>query len=101
MDGTVKTVPLAHLRPIDDSVTEPKRTDLLLNGGAEWWFDGDDDLPEGRWKVRSIVGNTYRCVRLSGGTPNCQNVEDFDIAYVIRCVTEAKEQERQRVPLGF
>ena len=67
---------------------------------SEWDFDGDDNLAPGRWKVRAFgPANTYVCLRLSGGGPNEQNVEQFDIGYVLRQLRDSYEVERQRGPI--
>ena len=49
-----------------------------------------------RGMVRSFgfkQANTYVCIRISGGTPGDQTVEEFDIGYVIRCINEQKPRE--------
>ena len=64
-----------------------------VNTNKIWYCEGDDDLPAGRWKVRSIgPDNNYVCVRLTGG--GLQNVESFDIGYVMRQVREENENTR-------
>ena len=95
MCGEVRTRPLSQLRPLPPNSTAPRRTELLHK---VWWFEGAHDLAAGLWKVRQIQGNEYRCTRVSGGTPNCQNVENFDIGYVIRCYTRQEEEARERGP---
>ena len=66
--------------------------DELLKEGATFYFDGAPDLDAGMWKVRQIVGDDkYRCVRLTGSG---QNVENFDIGYVIKQYMEAADNRR-------
>ena len=78
---------------------KPSRTrqDYL---NSEFYFDGADDLQKGRFKVRRIDGdkNEYVCVRLSGGTSNSINVDNFDIAYVMSEVRAEEEYVRERGP---
>ena len=66
----------------------PKRRDFL---NLEFFYDGDDDLPSGRWKVRRIVKNEFVCTRLTGGTTSSTNVERFDIGYVMREIKAQRE----------
>ena len=62
--------------------------------GKDFFFDGADDLPEGMWRVRQVLGdkNLYRCTRLSGA--GNQNVENFDIGYVIKQYMQGLEDRR-------
>ena len=63
----------------------------------EWFFEGDDEVPAGMWKVRKLdtSENTYRCTRLTG---EGKNVDDFDVGYVI---TQYWQQETRRREQGF
>ena len=64
------------LREIDSRY--PTRAEMI---GKEFFFDGSSDLPEGRWKVRQLRDNQFRCTRLTG---TGANVKNFDIGYVIK-----------------
>ena len=70
----------------------PRRGDML---GRDFWFDGAQDLPEGRWRVRQLLNkeNMYKCTRLSGA--GSQNVEDFDIGYVIKQYMQECDNRRE------
>ena len=67
-----------------------RRTDLL---GKEWWFEGDEEVGRGVFKVRRLKGNRYVCTRLSG---DCSvNLEEFDIGYVMREFRKHTEKVRE------
>lgn len=55
---------------------------------------GEEDLAPGRWKVRGVFGNVFRCTRLSGG--GSTNVEDFDIGWVTNTFIEEQSRNRER-----
>ena len=90
-DGTSKTVHASKLKP--ERYPTPLRREYL---NLEWFFDGADDLESGRWKVRRIVGNEFVCTRLTGGTARSQNVENFDIGYVMNQIHTQHEFHRNR-----
>jgi hypothetical protein len=93
-DGKVRRNVAPHqLRPLI-CPNPPLRRHLLL--GKEFYYDGENDLACGRWKIRRMSGNKYRCVRMSGDM-TC-TVEDFDIGYVFRCVQQAEEKVRENGP---
>ena len=70
---------------------------MLVRQNVEWWFDGAEDLAQGHWIVRSIgPQNTFVCVRRTGGSTSSQNVEKFDIGYVMKTIRDARERVRQR-----
>ena len=92
-DGKVKTVPPHHIRPVDPSNGPLLRRTALI--GQQFWDDGDANFNPGRWKIRAIMGNAYICVRLSGDGMNC---EHFDVGYVMRCITAAEAEHRERGP---
>ena len=77
-DDDTGVVSLDQLKP--ETTPSCKRCDYL---NAEFYFDGAPDLEYGRWKARRIQGNEFVCVRLSGGTNRSQNIENFDISYVM------------------
>ena len=64
----------------------------------EFYFDGDTDLPPGRWKVRRIIHkkNTFMCGRLTG--EGNVNMDEFDIGYVMRQVKKEQEGFRENGP---
>ena len=62
-------------------------------------YGSADDLPCVRWKVRRIQDNEFVCCRLSGGTANSKNIEDFDISYVMGEVRAEEDYVRERDPL--
>ena len=78
-NGEVEVIDIADLRP--ERFPTPKRREFL---NLEFYVEGEQDLPAGRWKVRRIVDNAYVCTRLTGGTASSKNVEEFDIGYVMR-----------------
>ena len=65
----------------------------MLN--KDFFFDGAKDLAEGMWRVRQVLDdkNLYRCTRLTGGGP--QNVENFDIGYVIKEYMKRVDKRRE------
>ena len=79
--GDVELLHIVDLRP--ERFPSPKRHEFL---NLEFYFDGADDLPAGRWKVRRVVNNEYVCTRLTGGTASSTNMERFDIGYVMEQV---------------
>ena len=89
----VRVVTLDQLMP--ERTPSRKRRDFL---NAEFYFDGAHDLACGRWKVRRIKGNEFVCVRLSGGKPSSQSIENFDISYVMHEVRAEEEYVRERGP---
>ena len=95
LDGNVKgDIGGDELRPVDpnDQLGAIKRADML---NKDFFFDGEDDLPAGRWRVRRIVDNEYKCVRLTGGCSFHEGqMEGFDIGYVLRCHQQELEQRR-------
>ena len=87
---TKQIVPPSDIRPSDTRY--PRRNALI---GKDFWFDGDHDLPEGRWRVRQLRSevNLYRCTRLTGD--GSKNVEDFDIGYVIKQYMKGLDERRE------
>jgi len=61
----------------------------------DFFFDGADDLAEGMWRVRQVIDdkNLYRCTRLTGA--GRQNVENFDIGYVIKQYMQRVDERRE------
>ena len=89
-----------QLRPLPASCDSVIPRVHPVRNQSEWYFDGDDDLAPGRWKVRAFgPANTYVCLRQSGGGPNEQNLEQFDIGYVLRQLRESYEAKRERGPV--
>ena len=78
-DGKEKRLDPSEVRVSKSSY--PLRTSML---GKDFFFGGAPDLPEGLWRVRQILhdSNMYKCTRLTGA--GLQNVEEFDIGYVIK-----------------
>ena len=70
----------------------PKRSELI---GKDFFFDGAEDLPEGTWRVRQLLNqeNMYKCTRLTG--VGLQNVEKFDIGYVIKQYVKGLHDRRE------
>ena len=92
-DGSSKVVDIKDLRI--DSSSAPTRNDCL---NKSFFFDGEPDLPEGRWKIRRVLHekNEFVCTRLTGSGPN---MEGFDVRYVMDCLQEEAEESRQNGPL--
>ena len=92
-DGKVKTVHASTLKP--ERYPTPLRREYL---NLEWFFDGAEDLASGRWKVRRIVDNEFVCTRLTGDLPKhvSQNIENFDIGYVMNQIHTQHEFHRKR-----
>ena len=61
-----------------------------------FFASADEDLPAGMWKVRRLEnrGIEFVCTRLTG--PG-KNIENFDVGYVMRAVTETMEKNREIV----
>ena len=73
-----------------------RRRDLM---NKVWFFEGDDEVPKGYWKVRRIVKDAYVCTRLSGaGRGITKNIEHFDIGHVMRSYKKELEKERTYGP---
>ena len=86
--GTEKNnMPPTSLRESDSRY--PTRAEMI---GKEFFFDGASDLPEGRWKVRQLRDNQFRCTRLTG---TGANVENFDIGYVIKQYMQESDTRRE------
>ena len=89
-DGTCKSnVRPEHVRAKCTSVSLHTRRDML---DKVFYYDEDNDLNPGQWKVRRIVGNEFVCTRLTGD--GC-NQENFDIGYVMRMIQADNERVRQ------
>ena len=91
--GTVKDkLDPAKLRA--DTSVYPTRADMI---NKEWFFDGDDEVGPGKWKVRRILHeeNTFQCTRLTG---EGSNLEKFDVGHVI---TQYVDQEKHRRNMGW
>ena len=86
-----KGVPAKHVRPCDNHLSVPavRRGDLI---GKDWFFEGDEEVSKGFFRIRLIVDNTYRCTRLTG---TGINTDDFDIGYVMRQIREEGERLRE------
>ena len=80
------------LREVD--TTYPTRREML---GRDFFFDGAEDLPEGMWRVRRLISDhdMYECCRLTGS--GNQNVEKFDIGYVMIQYMKGISDNRGRV----
>ena len=93
LDGETKVLPANEVRPLEEPV--PTRGSYL---GKTFEFEGASDLPGGFWKVRMIrhLDNSYRCCRLTGS--GSQNLEDFDVGYVIRTIQSQEQRIRERGP---
>ena len=90
--GSIKKLLSSQLRESDSSY--PARGDMK---DKEWYFEGDDELAAGMWKVRQLLPdkNAYRCTRLTGeGT----NVDEFDIGHVIKQYVQRRDRDRE---MGF
>ena len=57
----------------------------------------DEDLPAGMWKLRRLEnrGIEFVCTRMMTGPG--KNIENFDVGYVMRAVTETMEKNREIV----
>ena len=84
-----KNVLPKHIRPSDSRY--PRRSEMI---NKDFFFDGADDLAEGMWRVRQVLSdkNLYRCTRLTGAG---QNVENFDIGYVIKQYMKRMDERRE------
>ena len=91
-NGKVKSdVAEQELQPLDSPNPPPRRNEMI---GKTFLCTDCDDLPDGRWKVRSIVNvNEFRCVRLTGG--GLKTVEDFDIGWVTNEYMNEQSVNRQ------
>ncbi len=96
--GATKNVGLDKVRELSASakIQNPTRADLVTKN-AEFLFDGDRDIPPGRWKVRRVLHkkNQFVCVRLSEAPVGTPNVDNFMIHYVMKAVRELEENERE------
>ena len=89
--GKIKTNLLpSQLRRSDSRY--PRRSAMV---GRDFFFDGATDLPEGVWRVRQLLNdkNMYRCTRITG--VGAQNVENFDIGYVIKQYMKENDDRRE------
>ena len=95
-NGESEVVDRSDLRP-EPSPTAARHEFLKRT----FYFDGADDLEEGLWKVRRIAesGVEFVCTRLTGGTSRSQNIENFDIDYVMKEVRVYEEKQRARGPM--
>ena len=80
-NGDVSHTHVKDMRP--ERFPSPTRREFL---NLEFYFDGADDLPAGRWKIHKMEKNEHVCTRLTGGTPSSINIERFDIGYVMKQV---------------
>ena len=82
-------------------VNKPLRRPEML--GKDFFCEGDgEQFPSGRWRVRQIVGNEYRCDRMSGDdNPHGKHVENFDGGYVHRAHEEGWQHLREQGPKWF
>ena len=91
LSGEVKrNVSPNHIRLSDSRY--PRRHEMI---DKDFFFDGAHDLAEGMWRVRQVLSdkNLYRCTRLTGAGP--QNVENFDIGYVIKEYMKRMDERRE------
>jgi hypothetical protein len=87
-----------QLRPVPGNVRVLERTQPVREN-TEWSFEGDDEIPASRWKVRRIGDrNDYVCSLVSGGGPTTPNMEKFDIGYVLRAIRDEEEVNRRSAP---
>ena len=87
----------SNLRPAQvraSDSTYPERRDMW---NKDFFFDGAPDLPKGVWRVGQILEdkNRYKCTRITGGGGGDQNVECFDIGYVIKQYVKGRDQRRE------
>ena len=85
----------SNLRPAQvraSDSTYPARHGM---SNKDFFFDGAPDLPKGVWRVGQILEdeNRYKCTRITGGGD--QNVECFDIGYVIKQYVKGRDQRRE------
>ena len=91
---TVDGVKETDMKAYDGTYTS--RSGML---GCDFHEEGDEDFPEGSFRVRQILHdkNEYRCVRLTGGTTSEQGqVVNFDMGYVIKTYEHQKQDDRIR-----
>jgi len=83
-----------EVRGVEPSASVYSRADML---DRTFFFEGDEDLRPGAWKVRRLINekNVYVCTRLTGGTPTSTNCDEFDIGYVISRVVLQDQKERE------
>ena len=87
-----------QLRPVPGNVRVLERTQPAREN-VEWFFEGDDEIPPSRWKVRRMGdSNDYVCSLVSGGDPTTPNIEKFDIGYVLRAIRDEEEVNRRSAP---
>lgn len=79
----------------------PTRGELVARN-ADFDFDGDGELPAGRWRVRRVLHekNEFVCVRLSEAPVGTPTVDNFMVCYVMRAVRELDENVRSHGPLS-
>ena len=87
-----------QLRPVPGNARVLERTQPVREN-TEWFFEGDEEIPASRWKVRRIGdSNDYVCSLVSGGGPTTPNIEKFDIGYVLRAIRDEEEVKRRSAP---
>ena len=93
--GDKKQVPAEHVRALDGHTAQnnPTRADFVRDN-VEFVYEGDKEIPEGtRWRVRRVLheANQFVCVLVSQET-GFANVDNFDIACVMRAVRDAVQE---------
>ena len=90
LDGTVKR----GIRERDISAYDgnyPTRAEMI---NRDFFDHGDEDFAEGTFRVRQIVDNEFKCIRLTGsGTGQLTN---FDVGYVIKMHQEQLCDQREK-----
>lgn len=96
--GATKFVTDKDVRDLSASakLTNPTRAELVQRN-AEFLFDGDAEIPPGRWKVRRCLHekNMFVCVRISSAPVGTPNVDNFMIHYVVKAVRKLEENGRE------
>ncbi len=87
----------SNLRPAQVRASDSRYPVRRGMWGKDFIFDGAPDLPKGVWRVKQILEdeNLYKCTRITGGGGGAQNVECFDIGYVIKQYVKERDQLRE------
>ena len=93
LDGEEKVFKPSLVRA--EATPTPTRDTFI---SSQFYFDGAEDLASGNFKVRRIKRNLYICCRMTGGDGNMNNLEEFDIGYVMREVQKANQRAREVGP---
>ena len=72
----------------------PTRAEMI---NRDFFDHGDEDFPEGTFRVRQIVDNEFKCIRLTGsGASHEGQLTNFDIGYVIQLYQDQLCDQREK-----